>query len=251
MSVQQASSPSVAHADPIGYETLLRMATVARYNDWIYEELSPHAGNRVLEVGCGIGNMTEYFVDRELLVGIDLLPASVELTRQRHARNVHVIAHLGDITDPDLVAALRGYRFDTVLCLNVLEHIEDDERALRHMRDLLIPGGKLLLFVPAGGYMFGTLDQALGHYRRYEKDMLAERVRVAGFSIVRLGYLNLAGAPGWWLNSRVLKRELLPKRQLHWFNRLAPFFIRVERLLRRFWDVPVGQSLLCIAQRDA
>ncbi len=239
-----------SHTDAIGYETLRRMATVERYNDWIYEELAGSVGQRVLEVGCGIGNMTEYFVDRELLVGVDLLPASVELTRQRHTARNNVLAHLGDITDPDLVSALRHYHFDTVLCLNVLEHIEDDLLALQQMHKVLTPHGKLLLFVPAGAYMYGTLDRALGHYRRYDRTLLAERVTAAGFSIQRLSYLNLAGIPGWWLNSRVLRREILPTGQLKWFNRLAPLFIRGERLLRSVWDAPFGQSLLCVAQRQ-
>ncbi|RME82055.1 MAG: class I SAM-dependent methyltransferase [Caldilineae bacterium] len=236
-------------ADPIGYETLRRMATVARYNDWIYEEIGAFAGQRLLEVGCGIGNMTEYFVDRELVVGIDLLAASVALTLEKHRNNNHVHAFQGDITDPEFVETLRPFRFDTVLCLNVLEHIAQDALALRHMYELLVPAGRLLLFVPAGVYMFGTLDLALGHHRRYELPQLRELVCSVGFEIERLGYLNLAGIPGWWLNSRLLKRDLLPQRQLDWFNRLAPLFIRSERWLRRLWDVPLGQSLLCIARR--
>ncbi len=139
--------------------------------------------------------------------------------------------------------------FDTVICLNVLEHIGDDRTALRYMYEALQPGGHLALFVPAGAYMFGTLDVALGHHRRYDLPNLRRRVSEAGFAIERLGYLNLAGIPGWWLNSRVLKRDLLPAGQLAWFNRLAPLFIRGERLLRRLWDAPAGQSLICIAQR--
>lgn len=240
---------TAAADDPIGVETLRRMATVGRYNDWIYEEIAPYAGQRLLEVGCGIGNMSEYFVDRELLVGLDMLPASVELTRRRHLRHDNVLAQLGDITDPDLLPDLRACAFDTVLCLNVLEHIRADQIALAHMRDVLIDGGRLLLFVPAGGYMYGSLDTALGHFRRYDLAGLRRQVLEAGLSIERLGYLNLAGIPGWWLNSRVLKRDLLPQGQLAWFNRLAPLFVASERLLRRLWDAPVGQSLLCIARR--
>lgn len=240
-----------AAADPIGVETLRRMATVERYNEWIFQEIAPYAGRRVLEVGCGIGNMTEYFVDRDLIVGLDLLPASVELTRRRHLRHDNVQAHLGDITDPRTAEQLRAFAFDTIICLNVLEHIGDDQTALHHMHNVLAPGGRLLLFVPAGDYMYGALDIALGHHRRYDLPALRQRVQLAGFDIERLCYLNLAGIPGWWLNSRVLKRHLLPQDQLTWFNRLAPLFIHGERWLRRVWDVPVGQSLLCIASRSA
>ena len=239
------------HDDPIGYETLRRMASVAHYNQWIYDELAPFAGQRVLEVGCGIGNMTEYFQDREVLVGIDRLPASVTITSQRfrHVDHVHILQ--GDITDPQLVPRLRPYGFDTVICINVLEHIQDDVTALMHMREVLQPGGRVLLLVPAGRYMYGTLDEALGHYRRYEAADLAQRLAQAELHPLKLQYMNLAGIPGWYLNSRILRRTLLPKGQLQWFNRLAPWFIRFERWLRRHWDVPYGQSLVCVAARDA
>jgi SAM-dependent methyltransferase len=233
----------------VGYETLRRMTLMARYHAWIARELAPYAGQRMLEVGCGIGNMSDYFLACDLLVCMDVAPTHVEAIRRRYAHRPNVVTYMGDITDPTAITALRAYRFDTVLCLNVLEHIADDQRALAHMYELLQPGGRLLLFVPAGAYLFGTLDLALGHYRRYERHTLAPLVQQTGFILERLSYLNLAGIPGWWLNSRVLGRHLLPEGQLRLFNRLAPLFIAVERLIRSFWDVPIGQSLLCVARR--
>jgi len=235
--------------DRIGYETLRRMTSVARYNRWIFEELSPFAGSHVLEAGCGIGNMTAYFLDRELLVAIDRLPASVQLTAKRYQSFPNVQVMRGDISDPQLPEQLASWSFDTALCVNVLEHVEDDLQALRHLWRVLQPAGRLLLLVPAGRYLYGTLDRALGHYRRYDRRQLAALVQMAGFQTLALHYMNLAGIPGWWLNSRVLKQRLLPEGQLRWFDRLAPIFIRSERLLRRVWDVPAGQSLVCIAQK--
>ena len=235
--------------DSVGYETLRRMASVSHYNQWIFEEISPFAGKRVLEVGCGIGNMTAYFLDRELLVAIDRLRASVLLTRRRYQKNANVRVLWGDISDPRLPEQLASYAFDTAICINVLEHIEDDVAALRHMQRVLQPGGRLLLLVPAGRYMYGSLARALGHFRRYDRPQLQRAVTEAGFQPLQLRYMNLAGIPGWWLNSRLLKRQLLPEDQLRWFNRLAPFFIRSERWLRRVWDAPMGQSLICIAQK--
>ncbi len=237
------------NGSPVGYETLRRMATVPRYNAWIARELNPYVGQRVLEVGCGIGNMSDYFLERELLVCMDMMPNHVEVIRRRYAQRTNVVAYAGDITDPAVVMALQAYRFDTVLCLNVLEHIADERTALAHMHELLQPGGYLLLFVPAGTYLYGTLDLALGHHRRYERSTLAPLVQTVGFDIERLDYLNLAGIFGWWLNSRVLGRHLLPAGQLQLFNRLAPFFIAGERFLRALWNVPLGQSLLCVARR--
>jgi len=244
-----AADIAMLDEDAVGYETLQRMASVTHYNRWIYEELAPYAGQRVLEVGCGIGNMTDFFLDRELLVGIDRMPASVAFIRQRFRGLSNIDILQADIVDPTIVPRLRSYRFDTVMCINVLEHIEDDRQALQHMWKVLEPKGRLLLLVPAGRYLYGTLDQALGHYRRYERDELAQRVIEAGFTPLQLRYMNLAGIPGWYLNSRIRKQRLLPKSQLQWFDRLAPLFIRGERLLRRIWDIPLGQSLICIAEK--
>lgn len=235
--------------DPIGRETLRRMASVDRYNRWIYTEIAPYVGRIVLEVGCGIGNMTRYFLNAERVIALDRLPGSVALVADAFAGVSNLHTCLGDITAPDTVEQLANYPLDTVVYLNVLEHIENDAVALRHMFQCLEPGGHLLLFVPAGAYMFGTLDRALGHYRRYERAALAKRVTDAGFEPQRLSYLNLAGIPGWWLNSRVLHRQLLPQGQLRLFNDLAPLLIAAERTLRRVWDVPAGQSLLCIARK--
>jgi SAM-dependent methyltransferase len=235
--------------DPIGRSTLHRMASVERYNRWIYDEIAPYAGSRLLEVGCGIGNMTSYFRQLPLVVGLDLLQSSVAYVTQHLADYSNIKIHRGDITVPHTVAQLMPYAFDTVMCLNVLEHIRNDSLALRHMADLLQPGGRLLLFVPAGMYMFGSLDVALGHHRRYEKQALRRLVEATDLQIVRLGYLNISGIPGWWLNSRMLKRQILPHGQLKLFNRLAPILITCERQMRRVWDAPLGQSLLCIARK--
>ena len=235
--------------DPIGRSTLHRMASVDRYNGWIFQEIAPYAGQRLLEVGCGIGNMTVYFRHLSLVVGLDLLQSSVVYVTQHLADYPNIRIHRGDITSANTVAQLMPYAFDTVMCLNVLEHIRDDTLALHNMADLLQPGGHLLLFVPAGMYMFGSLDVALGHHRRYEKQELHQLVEAADLEIIRFGHLNISGIPGWWLNSRLLKRHILPHGQLKLFNRLAPILITCERQLRRFWDAPLGQSLLCIARK--
>lgn len=234
--------------DPIGIETLRRMASVDRYNRWIYDAIGPYAGQRMLEVGCGIGNMTAYFLERLLMVALDLLPESIALVREKYGQHKNVVALQGDITSEATVQQLQSYAFDTVMCLNVLEHIRDDARALRHMHQVLQPGGRLLLVVPAGTYLYGTLDRGLGHHRRYERKPLAALVTAAGFTIERLHYMNLAGIPGWFVSSRILRHRILPRAGLKGFNIFTPLFIAVEKALRALADVPWGQSLVCIAR---
>jgi hypothetical protein len=127
--------------------------------------------------------------------------------------------------------------------LNVLEHIEDDRTALEAMRRVLEPGGHLVLLVPALRVLYGSLDQALGHFRRYTPAELGTKLAAAGFELHHLEYFNLAGVPGWWFAGRVLRRRLIPGVALRWYEALVPLF-RLEVLLP--WRV--GQSLIAIGR---
>lgn len=240
-----------ASVNDVGQETLRRMADVDHYNSWIYRMIEPSVGRRVVEVGCGLGNMTGYFLrpssraTSSFVLAFDLLPESVEWVSEKYRRDERLVVRQGDVCDHDFIKWASAYEFDTVVSINMLEHVRDDARALSHMRELAQPGGYLLLFVPAMPALYGALDRALGHYRRYSRKGLAALVRGAGFDIEKLHYVNLAGVPGWFLNSRILKRHLLPRNQLGMFNMIAPFLERAEGIVKP----PVGQSLLCIARK--
>jgi SAM-dependent methyltransferase len=231
--------------DPVGLETLLRMADVPAYNAWVFRQIRPFLGHRILEVGCGIGNLTSYYLDRPLVVCLDLLPEALAFVRQQFPNHPNLLTVQGDICAEATVAALVPYQFDTVVLLNVLEHIADDARALACIHRLLVPGGRLLLLVPAGRYLYGTLDRALGHYRRYEAGPLRALLEGSGYRVERLRYMNLLGIVGWFVNGRVLRRELLPRPQLAVFNVLAPLLERLEQWL----PPPRGQSLVAICQK--
>jgi SAM-dependent methyltransferase len=235
----------IATIEAVGIETLMRMADVEAYNAWVYRQIRPNLGERVLEVGCGIGNMTGYYVDRPLVVCVDLLQESLALVRSKFSGRPNLHAVRGDICTEATVATLAPYGCDTAVMLNVLEHIEDDTRALESIHRVLVPNGQLLLLVPAGRYLYGTLDHALGHYRRYEPDELRRLLTEGGYAIESLRYMNLAGVLGWFLNSRILRRRLLPRPQLALFNVLAPLFENVERLI----PAPHGQSLIAICRK--
>jgi SAM-dependent methyltransferase len=244
VSAVRTSSPTV---EAVGFETLARMADVEGYNSWVYRQIRPYLGARVLEVGCGIGNMTGYYVDRHQLVCVDLLPESLALVRRKFPGRPNLHTMQGDICTEATITSLASYEFDTAILLNVLEHIENDARALTAIHRLLAPGGHLVLLVPAGRYLYGTLDHALGHYRRYELADLRALLISSGYSVQRLHYMNLAGILGWFLNSRALRRTLLPRPQLALFNILAPLFERLEGCL----TPPRGQSLLAICRKPA
>jgi len=233
----------------IGLETLRRMSRVQNYNRWITGKMVPYVGRRILEVGGGIGTMADFFLDRDLLVLVDILPEAVEALTTRYVAHRHIHPIIGDIVDSDIVPRLADYQFDTAISVNVLEHIEQDGQALVHIAELLRPGGYLVLFVPASAYLYGTLDSALGHHRRYEAAGLRRLVERTALQVERIEYCNMIGILGWWLNSYVLQRDILPERQLRAFNFLAPVILGAESLISRLIALPTGQSLLCIARK--
>jgi SAM-dependent methyltransferase len=238
------SPAEAAPHDQVGAATLERLAAAPRYNSWMFDRLRPWVGRRVLEIGAGIGNMSAFLVDRERVVLTDTEPYYLDRLRARFADRSHVAVAERRLpgVDPRLVAE----RFDTVVCLNVLEHIEDDRASLSAMRDLLQPGGRLVLLVPALRVLYGTLDEALGHFRRYAPGEVTEKLGAAGFRLRHLEYFNLAGVPGWWLTGRVLRRRLIPTAALRWYEALVPLF-RLERLLP--WRI--GQSLIAVGEVPA
>lgn len=238
--VTTPSSPPIAR-DAVGAETLERMARAPRFNRWMYDRLAPWIGRRVLEIGSGIGNMSEHFVDRERVVLTDTEAAYRAHLERRFGHLPRVT--VAELTLPEVPPPLLDEGIDTIICLNVLEHIEDDRAALAAMRRLLRPGGRLVLLVPALPAVYGSLDRGLGHQRRYTRELLAARSRDAGFRLRHLEYFNLAGIPGWWFVGRVLKRRLIPTQSLALYDALVPLF-RLERLLP--WRV--GQSLIAIGE---
>jgi SAM-dependent methyltransferase len=177
-------------------------------------------------------------------VALELEEDRVARLRARFAGQPNVHAEVGDLSDPSLLR-LAPYGFDTVICLNVLEHIERHVEALTHMHALLVPGGRLLLLVPAHPSLYSRLDSELGHYRRYADADLRALLQGVGFRIERRFYLNLFGIFGWWLNGRILQRRILPRGQLGLYERLAPAFRAVEEGLGRRW----GLSIVFIAQK--
>lgn len=217
---------------------------IDKYDDWLFDELRPFLGQRVLEIGCGLGNHFEHLLDRQLLLGFDISVESVAAVRRRFCGRSNVRVECLSITDP-AVLALADEHLDTALSVNVFEHIEDDLLALRHTFQLLQPGGRFILVVPAHQSLYGPMDTSIGHYRRYSKPMLRARMEEAGFEVLTASYLNMLGAAGWWVNGKLLRRSVPPRGQLRLLNRIIPFVRGFESLVR----APFGVSLLMVGRK--
>jgi SAM-dependent methyltransferase len=242
------AGPGTTPNDPVGAETLEIMNQAPRYNAWQYARIAPYLGRRLCEIGAGVGNMSSFLVGdgRALAVLAERDELYLESLRRRFGVQPQVVVER--LALPDATAGERFARFqlDTVVALNVIEHVPDDVGALRTAGDLLQPGGRLVVLVPACQAIFGTLDEALGHVQRYSRTSIEGRMRQAGLEVERSFYFNLAGIPGWWFNSRIRRSRLIPLRQLRLFDAMVPV-LRLEDHL----PLPIGQSVVCVARRPA
>jgi len=219
-----------------------RMELATRYFEWQFALAKEHLGPRILEVGCGLGNFTQHLADREMIVGIDIEPSCVERHRKRFAGQPNIVSLTMDVLSPEF-PDLRRYEPVSIACLNVLEHIPDDEHALAQMNAVLPTGGSVVLIVPAFAALYGPIDQRLGHYRRYSRRSLTRTAEAAGFRPRIVRYLNSVGFFGWWFNARILKRTEQSKRQIQIFDSmLVPVLSRLERRM----EPPVGQNIFAV-----
>lgn len=212
------------------------LGQAGRFNRWVYDSFASYLGQRVLEVGCGTGTFSALMAasGREV-VALDLDASYAAAANERLASFPGCSA-----TQADVNAYTPQGRFDSVVMLDVLEHLADDEAILRRLRELLLPDGRLILKVPAGRWLHGTLDEAVGHYRRYSRASLVAVAGRAGLApVVRPWHFNAAAVPGWWLNGRVLRRAHPPAGQVALFERLVPVLRVAERVL----PLPLGLSL--------
>jgi len=214
-----------------------------RYSEHIFELFRPFVGRRVLEVGAGIGTMSRKLVrTSELVIGIEpnaSCVARLEVAMSAEPKFTMRSCHLEDCD----LGELQRQQLDTVYCVNVLEHIEDDVAALKMFRDAIVTGGHVLIYVPAVQAAYGPLDAELGHHRRYSKRGLAAAFAAAGLDLIRLRYANPIGLIGWMYNSRVTKSRHHSLDQVRLFERfVAPWALPLERLI----PPPLGSSLVAV-----
>jgi SAM-dependent methyltransferase len=219
---------------------LTSLSKANAYNEWILEEIMPFLGADILEVGCGNGNLTVLLAQHaRRLVSVDIDAHLVEFARSRTAHLANVSVRRADATQ--LVVE---QQFDSVILLDVLEHIEDDGIVLAMLRQGLRPGGRIVIKVPAIPFLYNRLDRAVGHYRRYGRSQLRRVMGAAGFCETRVWAFNMLGIAGWCINGSVLRRELPPAEHVDHFNRLVP----AVRVLERWVRPPIGLSLFGVGE---
>lgn len=221
---------------------LTALADAPNYYEAILREFSPYLGSRVVEIGAGIGTCSEYLLRYPQIKTLTLIePASnlISILREKLSGDARV-----RLVNGPLKSVAESLSSDSVVLINVLEHVEDEEDLLRTIRHILKPNGALLLFVPALPMLYGSLDKAFGHVRRYRKAELRLQVEKHGFKIVNLRYFNLPGIVAWFVAGKVLNRKSLRARDARVYDRWIMSWVgRLEQMCHP----PIGQSLLVVA----
>ncbi len=230
----------------ISGDTLYRMRVMKNNNRWIFEQIKPCLGENILEIGSGIGNISKFLVSfgRNVIL-TDINETYLSYLKHRFIGNPKVKILKFDILSDDASNILPLLKIDIIVCINVLEHIENDQKALENIYKILSAGGCLILIVPALKVLYGSLDEKLGHFRRYERDELAEKLRSQNFIIKKIYYQNFISAVGWYVNSYILRKKILSSFDVFFADKLIPFFKIIEKIIK----IPFGLSLVVICRK--
>jgi len=242
----------VSAVSEISYEgtDLESMSFALNYHRWILELFAPYMGSRLVEVGAGQGSFSELILER----GPESLTL-VEPSREMYARlegRAREWAARSDVeTRNDVFAAVAEElrlrrRPDSIIYVNVLEHVPDDEGELRAVHRTLAPGGRVFVFVPAFRWLYGGFDRRVAHVRRYTRPELERKCAAAGFSVLKSVYFDLAGVAPWWVKYRLLKSDSMEPGLVKLYDRCVVPFVKVaERLV----PPPLGKNILLVAEK--
>ncbi|MBF0331765.1 MAG: class I SAM-dependent methyltransferase [Candidatus Omnitrophica bacterium] len=230
-------------------ELNLGVASSAKnYNNWVYSHLKPYLSGAVLDIGSGYGAIAKLIntpqVNKLVLtdLNVDMLSALEKV--KLHVKDHHVMSL--DITDDASVkqAPFRG--MDIAMCLNVLEHIEDDARAVANIGSLLKKDGQVLILVPALRCVYGELDASVGHFRRYQRGTLRTAMEKGGLQVEDIRYMNFFGPLTWYISGKILKRKHFDLKSCRRLDRIVPVLRGIDKLMVR---PPFGQSLFAVGRK--
>ncbi len=230
-------------SDPSGFETLEAFSQAGAFNRWLYQKIVKYVQGKTLEIGSGIGNISAFLLkDLDDVSLSDLRPEYCRLLQNKFSYD----SHLKGVYEMDL--SLEDFnskypelieKFDTVIALNVIEHITDDLLAIRNAKALLKKNGKLVILVPAGQWLYNSIDRELGHIKRYSKSGLNELMESAGLFVADCRYFNAAAILGWWVSGNILREKTISSAKLNIYNRMIPFFKIMDWFISPFMGISV------------
>jgi len=240
---QSQVEPGLDEEVEYGSQILASLGKAHRFNLWMGQTLAPYVGDRVLEIGAGIGTLTGQFIPREFYLASDMNPSYLSYLRSYSIGKPYLRVRHIDAGVPGDFAGLEE-QFDTVLMINVLEHVPNEQITLGNVWSSLMPGGRAVILVPQHPELYGSLDQALDHRERYTRKSLQDGLEKAGFHVERIFDFNRFSVPGWWFNGKVLRKKTFSHVQLKVLQMTMPILRRLDPILP--WG---GLSLIAVASK--
>ena len=237
-----AVSDNLYQRDRFGSQILARLARAPRFNAWMADSIRQFCGQRVLEIGSGIGKMTRELVPRPSYVASDINPIYLQTLESMAVERPYLRVAYCDVSDGTSFPRLPG-GYDTVICLNVIEHVRDDRAALGNIKSVLAADGRAIILVPQGQWNYGTLDEVLEHERRYSERSLRALAADCDMEVLDLFEFNRIGTVAWFLNGKLARRREFGLLQIWTLNLLTPVFRRMEP-----WLPLPGLSLIAVLQ---
>ena len=205
-------------------ENMEVLSSMNKYYRWVSGRMKKYTRDRVLDLGCGNGNIANFFLEKPFIMGVDCSKSYVEIFNQRFKNYDNVHSAVIDLLDSSSVIGLKKYKIDTLISMNTFEHIKDDQQAFDNTYEILENGGSFVLLVPAMKFLYSVLDYAGGHYRRYTKAEIITKLTNSGYEIKQLFYMNLPGAVGWYLAHVLTHRQIYSPQSFRLYNFLVPLF---------------------------
>ena len=229
--------------DKEGLNTLETISKAEKFNRWTFDTIFPYCSGKILEIGSGIGNISQFFIEANASITLSDIRKNYCNQLKKRFSNSPALEEvlLIDLTDPDFENKYQEYEktFDTVFALNVVEHIEDDSLALKNCHFLLKDGGTLLILVPAYQSLYCRFDKELGHFRRYTKKTLGKIFKLNNFHIKDSRYFNAMGIFGWIFSGKILREKTIPEGQMDLYNKLVPVFRIIDKMFLRSFGLSV------------
>jgi len=232
--------------DPEGFEILDVISSATRFNRWLYEAVSPFCNGEILEIGSGVGNISEFFIsDRKNIHLSDIRANYRNILGQKFETHASKILDL-DIVHPNFNVIYSSLlsSFDSVFALNVVEHIKDDNLAIKNMHRLLKPGGQMTILVPAYQALYNDIDLSLEHFRRYNKRSLRALMSKHA-PVKKTFYFNATGILAWWISGRILRHKTIPAGEMKLYNTFVPVFKIIDKLVMK----RIGLSVVCVIKK--
>ncbi len=228
-----------------GTDTLEVISDATRFNRWMYETIKPHCSGEILEIGSGIGNISQFFIKEGADISLSDIESSYfprleqKFGKFPNLKSMHRLSFSDKNLEKNFPELINS--FDTIFALNVVEHIPDDRLAMENAMKMLKPGGKVVILVPAFQWLYNGFDKQLDHQRRYSQKSLRNLLEGAGFSVIHRQYFNFIAIFGWYISGTVLRKKIIPGGQMRFYDALVPVWKLIDFFTRKLVGISIIQ----------